>query len=276
MNSNKRNNTKQLRTIQPIMVSKVNTSTININADIKSQQDGDNVSKKNKKNNYKNIDNINNNADIKSHQRIDNKVCIVTLDGHEVINNTNAHNINHINRAQSHNKSDNTIIESRSMSDNIASEFSIDIMIDETQERFTKQAYVKLENIIEENAQGISDHTLHIKSCWKIHYIKSNDNIDLIEQKYYNQNWFIETDNIEQKYYTKKLSRRLRHLRPRYYNKNGHIKMDINTSEIDIDILDFGDVALYRILPSTLASATTSHFAFACSALPPISCGVNR
>ena len=147
-----------------------------------------------------NINKNSNNANIRSRQRSDNKVCIETLDGRKVINSTNVHIIHHINRAQSHNTSDNTTGINTS---HIASEFSIDIMIDSMQESFTTSTYSKLKNILEENAQDISDHTLYIKNCWKIYYIKSIDNIDLIKQKYYNKNWFIKADNIKQKYYIK-------------------------------------------------------------------------
>ena len=157
----------------------------------RSQQESDNI---NKKNIYKHISKINNNADIKSHQRIDNMICIKTLDGRKVINSTNVHIIHHVNRAQSHNMSDNT---TSIITYNIASEFGIDTMIGNMQESFTKSSYIKLKNIIEENAQDISDHTLHIKNCWKIYYIKSIDNINLIEQKYYNKNWFIKADSIQ-------------------------------------------------------------------------------
>ena len=99
----------------------------------------------------------------------------MTLDGHKVINST----IVHIISAESRNVSDTT---TSITTHKIASEFnvSIDIVIDSIQESFTTGSYIKLKNIIEDNAQD----TLNIRNCWKIHYIKSNDNIDLIEQKH--------------------------------------------------------------------------------------------
>ena len=112
-------------------ISKTNSS----NANTKSQQESDNI---NKKNIYKHSSKISNNVDIRSHQRSDNKVCIMTLDGHKVINST----IVHIISAESHNMSDNT---TGSITYHIASEFniSIDIMIDSMQESFTTGTYTK-------------------------------------------------------------------------------------------------------------------------------------
>ena len=146
-------------------ISKISSSNANIsrnnkntiNANIKSQQESDNI---NKKNVYKYISKISNNADIRSHQRSDDKVCIMTLDGRKVITST----IVHIISAESHNMSDNT---TGITTYHIASEFGIDTMIVNMQESCTKSSYINLKNIIEENAQDISDHTLHIKKCWK-------------------------------------------------------------------------------------------------------------
>ena len=130
----------------------MNISRISSNADMKSQQSNENISKKDRKNIYK----ISSNADIMSQQRSDNKVCIMTLNGHKVINNT----IVHIISAESHSMSDNT---TKITTYNIASEFSISIV--SMQESFTTRSYIKSKNIIEENAHDISDHTLHIKNC---------------------------------------------------------------------------------------------------------------
>ena len=183
----------------------------NSNANIRSQQESDNISRNNKNSN---------NADIKSHQRSDDKVCIETLDGHKVINSTNVHIIHHINRAQSHNMSDNT---TGINTYHIASEFNIriDIMIDSMQESFTRSSYIKSKIIIEENAQDIADHTLHIKNCWKIYYIKSIDNMDLIEQKYYSKSWFIKADSMEQKYYIKNCHDHFGIMAQKYFNIMG-------------------------------------------------------
>ena len=169
-------------------ISKINSN----NANIKSQQESDSISRNNKNSN---------NADVRSHQRSDNKVCIETLDGRKVINSTNVHIIHYINRAQSHNMSDNTT----GITYHIASEFNIniDIVIDNMQESFTKQAYVKSKNILGgECTRHLRPHLAH-QELLEIYYIKSIVNIDLIEQKYYNKSWIIEADNIKQKYYIK-------------------------------------------------------------------------